>query len=65
MKCVLCGRETRPAVMLADKAVGPKCARKAGLIERAKKQQGSVRLVNAPRRPADPETLDLFALEAA
>jgi hypothetical protein len=58
--CILCGRKTEPAVMLADKAVGPRCARKAGLLERAKKRQGAVRLFEAVRRPADPMTLDLF-----
>jgi hypothetical protein len=60
MRCVLCGRKTKPAVMLADKAVGPKCAAKAGLLERARRGQGQVRLFNAPRRPADPKTLELF-----
>lgn len=65
MRCVLCGRTTQPAVMLADKAVGPKCAKKAGLLERARRGQGQVRLFNAPRRPADPKTLDLFATEEA
>ena len=66
MRCVLCGRPTKPAVMLADKhPVGPKCAKKAGLIERARRGQGQVRLFNAPRRPADPKTLDLFATEVA
>lgn len=65
MRCILCGRLTRPAVMLADKPVGPKCAAKAGLLERARRGQGQVRLFNAPRRPADPKTLDLFATEVA
>jgi len=59
--CILCGRKTEPAVMLADKAVGPRCARKAGLLERAKKRQGAVRLFEAVRRAAaDPKTMDLF-----
>ena len=58
MRCVLCGRATQPAVMLADKAVGPKCAKKAGLLERARRNQGQVRLFNAPRRP-DPQTMAL------
>lgn len=65
MRCVLCGRPTQPAVMLADKAVGPKCAKKAGLLERARRNQGQVRLFKAPRRPADPQTLDLFEELAA
>ena len=65
MRCVLCGRTTKPAVMLGTHAVGPRCAKKAGLIERARRGQGQVRLFNAPRRPADPKTLDLFATEVA
>ena len=59
MNCILCGRKTQPAVMLGDKAVGPKCARKAGLIERGRRMQGMVRLVAPVRRARDPETLDL------
>lgn len=61
MRCILCGRTTTPAVMLADKPVGPKCAAKAGLMERARRGQGQVRLFTPLRRPADPQTLDLFA----
>ena len=65
MNCILCGRRTKPAVMLADKAVGPKCAKKAGLLERARRNQGQVRLFTALRRPADPKTLELFPEVAA
>lgn len=64
MRCILCGRPTQPAVMLADKPVGPKCARKAGLLERARRGKGMLHLVKQQRRPADPQTLDLFT-EAA
>lgn len=65
MNCVLCGHPTKPAVMLGNHAVGPKCARRAGLIERAKKRQGYVRLFDRARAPADPRTRDLFETEAA
>lgn len=66
MKCILCGRPTEPAVLLAGKAVGPKCAARAGLLERAKKGRGQLLLV-ARRRERTPEaqTLDLFAEVAA
>lgn len=62
MRCILCGRTTTPAVMLANKhAIGPKCAAKAGLLERARRGKGQLRLFTPLRRPADPQTLDLFA----
>lgn len=63
MRCILCGRKTKPAVMLADKPVGPKCAARAGLIDRARRKQGMVRLATPAPRP-DTRTLDLFEVAA-
>jgi hypothetical protein len=65
MHCMLCGRPlTAPAVLLGNNPVGPKCAARAGLLERARRAgpRGHVRLYQGPRvvRP-DPVTLDLFA----
>ena len=51
------------AVFVGAMPIGPTCARKAGLLERARKKAGVQRLARpstGPRR-ADPETLDLFA----
>lgn len=39
MKCVLCGRSMlNPAVLIAGMGVGPKCARRAGLMPLAVKR---------------------------
>lgn len=64
MKCAFCNRPMlQAAVMIGAMPIGPTCARKAGLLELARKKSGVLRLARpstGPRRP-DPETLDLFA----
>lgn len=56
LTCALCGRDTEPAVMIGNRAIGPKCAAKAGLLpvkpskHKAKKQSAQ----------SDGDTLDLF-----
>lgn len=65
MRCILCGRLTTPAVLLGEGElpVGPKCARRAGLLQRARRGTGArVRLYQGARVPrGDNRTLDLFA----
>lgn len=64
MKCAFCNRPMlAAAVMVGALPIGPTCARKAGLLELARKKSGLLRLGTpsaGPRRP-DPQTLDLFA----
>lgn len=64
MKCCLCSRPLFAAlVFIGAMPVGPVCARRAGLVDLARKKAGVLRLARpstGPRRP-DPETLDLFA----
>lgn len=64
MKCAFCNRPMlAAAVFVGAMPIGPTCARKAGLLELARKKAGVLRLgrpSTAPRRP-DPQTLDLFA----
>lgn len=64
MKCAFCNRPMlQAAVMIGAMPIGPTCARKAGLLELARKKSGVLRLARpstGPRRP-DPGTLDLFA----
>ncbi len=59
--CAMCGRPTNPFVMIGREAIGPKCAKRAGLTP-AKAPKGSrLRFIrhHAPQ-PKYPETLDLF-----
>lgn len=64
MKCAFCSRPMlQAAVMIGAMPIGPTCARKAGLLERARKKTVVLRLARhtaVAHRP-DPETLDLFA----
>ena len=64
MRCAFCYRPmAQAAVMIGAMPIGPTCARKAGLLELARKKAGALRLARpsiGARRP-DPETLDLFA----
>lgn len=62
LRCALCGRPVlNPAVLIGLEPVGPRCARKAGLVELARKKVGSLAL---PRmrftRPAPQQNLELF-----
>ena len=64
MNCAFCNRPMlQAAVFVGALPIGPTCARKAGLLELARKKAGALRLARptaVARRP-DPETLDLFA----
>lgn len=64
MKCAFCSRPMlQAAVFVGALPIGPTCARKAGLLELARKKAGALRLARPShgQRHADPETLDLFA----
>lgn len=60
--CALCGRQTLPAVMIGNEAIGPKCARKSGLMAVKIRKAGRVRLFNVrrQRREEGPQTMELF-----
>lgn len=61
MRCCLCGRSMfAAAVMIGNQPVGPTCAKKAGLMELARKQAGSVRLTTQRKTENCQKTLDLF-----
>ena len=64
MKCAFCNRPMlAAAVVVGAMPIGPTCARKAGLLELARKKSGVLRLARPSIgvRRVDPETLDLFA----
>jgi len=62
LRCALCGRPVlNPAILIGQLPVGPRCARRAGLLELARKRVGAL---SVPRvkfaRPKPHENLDLF-----
>ena len=64
MRCAFCNRPMQAAaVFVGAMPIGPTCARKAGLLERARKKAGVLRLArcSAVAHRQDLETLDLFA----
>lgn len=64
MKCAFCNRPMlAAAVFVGANPIGPTCARKAGLLELARKKARALRLARSSigARRTDPETLDLFA----
>lgn len=62
MTCALCGRPTEPAVMIGNEAIGPKCARKSGLMAVKIRKAGRVRFLgrHASRKEEGPQTMELF-----
>lgn len=59
-RCAICGRPTGPFVMIGREAVGPQCARRAGLTPRKAPKGSTLRFV-ARRPPVKrPVNLDLF-----
>lgn len=60
-RCAICGKPTQPAVMIGSEAVGPKCAKRAGL-SRKKLAGTKVQFLKAlTRQDLDYTTLPLFS----
>lgn len=67
LRCALCGRMTlNPAVMVGAEPIGPKCAKRSGLLAIARRPGSSVRIPTGPRRKREayPENLDVFEVHA-
>ena len=64
-RCALCDRPMlNPAVLIGSLPVGPKCARRAGLLELARKRVGRLSFPCTKfKRPAAPSNLELFPEE--
>lgn len=62
LTCCLCNRPMSSAsVFIGTMAVGPKCARRAGLVELARKRHGALRLAGPQQsKKQDGQTIDLF-----
>ena len=61
-RCALCDRPMlNPAVLIGTLPVGPKCAKRAGLLELARKRIGRLSLPSVKYRRNEPqENLNLF-----
>lgn len=61
-RCCLCGRPVlNPAALIGGLPVGPKCARRAGLLAAARKRIGRLSVPSVKyRRPEPHENLNLF-----
>lgn len=62
-RCALCGRVTlNPAVMIGQHPVGPKCAKRAGLLSLAQRRIGMVYTAGpgTAKVKRDQRTLELF-----
>jgi len=60
LKCCLCGKLTIPAAMVGSLAVGPSCARKAGLLQSKQRKGSSIVFLKRKQAKDDCETMDLF-----
>lgn len=65
LRCALCGRPVlNPAVLVGREPVGPRCARRAGLVELARRKVGQLSFPRLKfKRPAPQENLELFEEE--
>lgn len=62
-KCAMCGRPTTPYAYIGAEAIGPKCARRAGLVKGKTAKGSRIRFVDpGPKAPREriPVTMDLF-----
>lgn len=57
----MCGRITNPFVMIGDRPVGPKCAKRAGMVPSKLPKGHSLKFVKIkPALNSENQTLDLF-----
>jgi len=62
LKCALCGKPTAPFAFIGAMAVGPRCARKAGITPAKTRKGSAIRFAAPVKRERGPETLDMFEL---
>lgn len=65
LTCVMCGRPTEPFVMIGQSAIGPKCAKRAGMTPAKLPKTTRLKFVRPSKAPrqAMPTTRDLFEEE--
>jgi hypothetical protein len=60
-RCAICGRPTQPFVTIGSDVIGPKCARRAGLLPSRMPRGSKARFTKpVPIAREDDKTLDLF-----
>lgn len=60
MRCALCGRSmASAAVLIGNLPIGPRCARRAGLLEPARKRLGLLTLVKGRAQRQEDGQMDL------
>ena len=59
-RCCFCNRPTEPFLMIGDRAVGPKCARRAGLLPDKMPKSTGIRFLKITYKTKSSQNLDLF-----
>lgn len=62
-KCAMCGRPTEPYAWIGAEALGPKCARRAGIVKGKAPKSSRIRFAEpGPKTPKErvPVTMDMF-----
>ena len=62
LRCCLCGKPTEPFAFIGAMAVGPRCARKAGIVPAKARKGSAIRFARPVKRDPDPATIDMFDL---
>ncbi len=60
LRCALCGKPTEPFAFIGALAVGPKCAKRAGIVPTKARKGSSVRFAKPVKRERGAGTPDLF-----
>lgn len=60
LRCVFCGRQTIPALMIGAQAVGPTCAKRAGLLQTKPRKGSGIVIFKRKQVKDDCGTMDLF-----
>lgn len=60
-RCAICGRPTSPFAVIGSEVVGPKCAKRAGLVPSRMPKGSKVKFAKSQPVPKDDcQTMDLF-----
>jgi hypothetical protein len=60
LRCALCGRDTLPFAFIGALAIGPKCAKRAGIVPTKARKGSSVRFAKPVKRARGAQTIDMF-----